>query len=225
MAKKPRKKPQTTLGKIWHFLWYEDSFASWIVNVIVIFLLIKFILYPGVGLIMGTQLPVVAVVSESMDHDYTKEKCSNTYDLCGQERTQKQKTDFDDFWNLCGDWYEDQGITKATFETFPLKKGFSKGDIIALRGKTPEKVDVGDVIVFASGKPYPIIHRVVEIQQTPQGYLFATKGDHNPSQITDAALNELAVQEEQLLGVAQARVPYLGWVKIALVELFDKDNC
>ena len=37
-------------------------------NVVLAFVLIKFIIYPGAGLIMGTRLPVVAVVSESMEH-------------------------------------------------------------------------------------------------------------------------------------------------------------
>ena len=65
---KHRKQPQTTWGKIWHFLWYEDSVASWLVNIVLAFVLIKFVLYPGLGLILGTQFPVVAVVSSSMEH-------------------------------------------------------------------------------------------------------------------------------------------------------------
>lgn len=36
--------------KIWYFLWYEDSVASWLVSILVAFVLIKFIIYPGLGL-------------------------------------------------------------------------------------------------------------------------------------------------------------------------------
>jgi len=57
------------LKKFWHFIWEEDSLASWIVNVILAFILIKFIVYPGLGFLLSTTHPVVAVVSGSMEHN------------------------------------------------------------------------------------------------------------------------------------------------------------
>ena len=64
-----KKKPKSFWGKVWYLIWYEDSVASWIVNVILAFLIIKFLIYPGLGLLFGTNLPIVAVVSESMQHE------------------------------------------------------------------------------------------------------------------------------------------------------------
>ena len=57
------------LKKFWHFIWEEDSLLSWIVNIIIAFILIKFIVYPGLGYLLATTHPVVAVVSESMEHN------------------------------------------------------------------------------------------------------------------------------------------------------------
>lgn len=227
---KKKKKPQSTLGKIWYFIWHDDSFLSWIVNLILAFVIIKFIVFPTLGGLLGTDLPVVAVVSESMEHGataiYSKQgsgecKFAN-YKLCTYYGPDKVEKNFDNYWQYCGDWYEEKGISREQFETFPLKNGFSKGDIIVLTGKEPEDIQIGDTIVFQAKKAYPIIHRVVQID----GEIFQTKGDHNPSQINDGLLNEYNIHQDQILGVAKARVPYLGWVKIGLVELLQgKSKC
>ena len=51
------------LEKIWKFLWKDDSVWSWIVSIILAFLIVKFAIYPFLGLILGTGFPIVAVVS------------------------------------------------------------------------------------------------------------------------------------------------------------------
>ena len=56
------------LRKVWKFIWEDDSALSWIVNVILAFVIVKFLIYPGLGLVLHTTHPVVAVVSGSMDH-------------------------------------------------------------------------------------------------------------------------------------------------------------
>ena len=63
---KEKSKPASTWGKVWYFIWHDDSVWSWIVNIILAFLLIKFIVYPGLGFLLETEYPVVAVVSGSM---------------------------------------------------------------------------------------------------------------------------------------------------------------
>jgi len=52
--------------RLWHFLWEEDSIWSWIANVIIAFVIIKFLLYPGLGFVLGTPAPIAAVFSGSM---------------------------------------------------------------------------------------------------------------------------------------------------------------
>jgi signal peptidase I len=197
-SNKSQPKPKNAWQKVWFFLWHEDSVLSWIVNILLAFLIIKFLIYPGIGLATGTKLPVVAVVSGSMEHGLP----------------------YDTWWSLHEAFYKNWDITKDTFKTYPFPNGFNKGDIIVLIGKKPQDIRVGDVIVYQSGKPYPIIHRVVEHDTLRQKY--QTKGDHNLGQITDATLNEQQVQYRQLIGKAVFKIPYLGYVKIWFVELLGK---
>lgn len=189
-----------TLKKIWHFIWEEDSLASWIVNIIIAFILIKFIVYPGLGFALGTTHPVVAVVSSSMEHDGSFEEWWNSNADCGYECTQ-------------GQLYESYSITKEEFKEYVFKNGFNKGDIMVL--VKPKDVEVGDVVVFWSGKKDPIIHRIVFIENG----LYQTKGDHNVKSISTLQLNEYDIKEEDLVGKALFRIPLLGYVKIWFVEL------
>ncbi len=186
-----------TLKKIWRFIWYDESIWSWLVNIILAFVIIKFLVYPGLGLIFGTQLPIVAVVSSSMEHDGS----------------------FDQWWESQKDFYENLGLSKEQFQAFQLKNGFNKGDIIFLLGKKPNEIDIGDVIVFRSGRPDPIIHRVVAITQENGKYYFRTKGDNNAASIQTFGLDETRIPEDVVLGRAMFKVPLLGWIKIGFVEL------
>ena len=113
--------------KTWWFIWESDSIWSWIVNIILAFVIIKFLVYPGLGFVMQTSHPIVAVVSGSMEHK-TVHPCmmrsgagclevnKEYYEMCGNIFEKKQKVDFDFFWETCGSWYEDNtDITKEEF--------------------------------------------------------------------------------------------------------------
>src|SRR3989338_9186340 len=192
-------KIKKTWKKIWHFIWEDNSVWSWIVNIIVAFVLIKFVVYPGLGLMLSTSHPVVAVVSDSMDH----------------------RTNFDEWWVRQEKFYNDYDITKEEFLSYGFKNGFNKGDIMILGGKSADKISVGEVIVFNSGKPDPIIHRVVRKWQDDGKYFFQTKGDANIASIKRSDLDETRVSEDQLIGVSLFKVPWLGWVKIMFVEAIN----
>jgi signal peptidase I len=195
------------LKKTWHFIWHSNSVWSWIVNIILAFVIIKFLLYPGLGLVMGTSHPIVAVVSGSMEHN----------------------GNFDEWWQgsaLCDDnscsqaeFYLQFGIDKENFLDYRFKNGFNKGDIIFLRGVDAEKIKQGDVLVFWAKRPDPIIHRVIDVMQEDSGYYFQTKGDHNMQSISSFDLDEARVSSEQVVGKALFRIPYLGWIKIGFVKL------
>lgn len=185
------------LKKVWHFIWEEDSFWSWILNIILAFLLIKFIVYPGLGLALGTTYPVVAIVSSSMEHS----------------------ENFDEWWQLQRNFYENYNISKEQFMDFKYRNGFNKGDIMILRGVKPENVKIGDVLVYKAGRADPIIHRVVNISNYDGIYIFQTKGDNNLYQIKSPWLDETNVPESAIIGKATLRIPFLGWIKIAFVEI------
>ena len=198
------------LQRAWRFIWHDDSIGSWIVNIILAFILIKFIIYPVLGLLLGTSFPLVAVVSPSMEHDAR----------------------FNDWWTSKGAWYEQRNITKEQFLEFPMHNGFNKGDIIILRQKSPKNIKIGEIIVFISHRDRPradpIIHRVVEKIETPNRIHFATKGDANERQINDCSdncLDETDIFDSQIVGVSWIRIPYLGWVKIAFASIISEPYC
>lgn len=206
------------LKKFWHFVWEDDSAASWIVNIILAFIIIRFLLYPGLSIAFGTSLPIVAVVSGSMEHKIVPSYYNLPPTICGKNFEEQKRVNFDAYWELCGEWYtSNTNITKEQFKTFPFKNGFNKADIMLLKSaKKPEKVKVGEVIVFqSSAASHPIIHRVVSIEQKEDGYHFATKGDHNSK--THAELAENDIHQSRYLGKAFLRVPYLGWIKVTAV--------
>ncbi|MBI2208300.1 signal peptidase I [Candidatus Woesearchaeota archaeon] len=193
-----KKEMEKNLKKVWHFIWEDNSIWSWIVNIILAFILIKFVVYPFLGLVLITSHPVVAVVSGSMEHN-------------GMELEQ--------WWEKNKDWYLKNGIDKAAFEQFSLKNGFNKGDIMILVGKDGRNIKIGDVIVFVEGGKDPIIHRVVKKAERKGTIYFQTKGDNNRDSIKTSQLDETNIAETEVIGKAAFRVPLLGYIKIGFVEI------
>ncbi len=181
------------LKKTWYFIWEDDSLLSWIVNIILAFILIKFIVYPGLGFLLSTSHPVVAVVSGSMEHN----------------------SNFDGWWQSHEQQYNLLNITKQDFLKYSFKNGFNKGDIMVLKGIKPENIRIGNVIVYSTGGKDPIIHRVVKKWDNEGVYSFQTKGDN----VAIVQKFEEDIKQEQLIGKALFRIPYLGYIKIWFVEL------
>jgi hypothetical protein len=195
------------LKKTWYFIWEDNSIWSWIVNIILAFVLIKFIVYPGLGFILSTSHPVVAVVSRSMEHN---------------------SMNFDKWWESNQDWYLENDITKKDFKEFYFKNGFNKGDIFVLKGKTCRDIENGEIVVFKSARPDPIIHRVIKQWEEDENCYLQTKGDNNLYSIRTADLDETKISEDRLIGKALWRIPYLGYIKIGFVcaiwEIQGKDS-
>ena len=197
-----KKKVKKVLKGIWYFIWEDNSILSWLVNVVLAFILIKFIVYPGLGLLLSTSHPIVAVVSESMEHNIN----------------------FNQWWDKNGQWYLKNGIEEEDFSQFSLKNGFNKGDIMVLIGKKPQDVNIGDVIVFRNSRPDPIIHRVVKKWKDNSDYFFQTKGDNNRESIKNGSIDETNINQNQIIGKALFKIPILGYVKIWFVEILKLLN-
>ncbi|MBS1266645.1 MAG: hypothetical protein MAG795_00613 [Candidatus Woesearchaeota archaeon] len=191
------------IAKAWDFIWNDDSFLSWVLSIILAFIIIKYGVYPALGFVLGTDFPIVAVVSESMEHN----------------------GNFEQWWDQSGDWYLQNNITKQEFSSYSFRRGFNKGDIIVLVGAPPEKTQIGDVLVFISHptrpKSDPIIHRVVGKNQAN---ILKTKGDNNQNMINECyddgyCVDETRIESSRLLGKAVFRIPLLGYIKIWAVQL------
>jgi hypothetical protein len=214
------------IKKSWNWVWHSDSIFSWIVALLLIFIFIKLIFFPVLSLIMGTSLPLAGIESSSMDHQIVKDGISRL-SLCDEVYTKEDKEhiNFNEYWEVCGNWYEsNKNITKEEFSDFWLKNGFRKGDIIIVWGRFTPKV--GDVIIFKPGAgsmaPRPIIHRIVDIDENN---IIQTKGDHNEGQLTGSnnayRTDETNIHEDQVIGKAIIKIPYLGWLKIWFVDLIN----
>jgi signal peptidase I len=187
----------------WNFL-KADTWQSWLVSLILIIIFIRLILFPGLAIVTGSPLPLVVVESCSMYHG----------------------TNFENWWDANGAWYNASDINKSTFEKFKFRDGLNKGDIIFVTnpGGLPK---LGETIIFKpnlkSTAINPIIHRVVD--RAP----LQTKGDNNDNQLIPGNnlqnVDETRIEfKEQVLGKATFKIPALGWVKLIFFEAARPEN-
>lgn len=158
------------------------------------------------GAALGTSIPLVAVLSGSMDHGLTPDE--ETVYPCGK-RVPSYMENFDSWWTLCDYTYEKFNITKDQFRSFEFSDGFKRGDIPVIQRFDSYKV--GDIVVFnIPSQNVPIIHRIVAVNEG--GGSYQTKGDHNPGQ----NVYEMRVGESQIRGKVVLVIPYLGYLRVLL---------
>ncbi|MEM1988473.1 MAG: signal peptidase I [Candidatus Woesearchaeota archaeon] len=213
MNKKQRsekdKRSETFLSKIkdfWKWLNESDSWLATVLWIIIFYIMIRYLIYPVLGFFLGTPYPIVAIVSGSMEH----------------------RGSFDEWWNrktilgyTQGMWYELNNITKEMFLSFHFKNGLNKGDVLILRGKKAEDINVGDVIVFSTPSGKAVIHRCVKKWEKDGKIYFQTKGDANPGVGRNDAIKEDEISQDRLIGVAWIRIPWLGYPKAWLEDLIN----
>lgn len=90
---------------------------------------------------------------------------------------------------------------------------YNKGDAVFYEDYDGEPIKVGDVLVFMKGTSR-LIHRVVEIEHVNGQTRYYTKGDANESK--DSGY----ITAESIIGVANVKIPYFGYLTIWLKELF-----
>lgn len=181
----------------------KDSLLSTLVFLVIAFVFIKWIFFPGLSLVLHTQYPIVAVISGSMEHDELFDAWWTSNAFCGNR------------WCSQSEFYGAFNISRDDFFSYPFNSGFNKGDIMLVTGWT--EISTGDVIVFEGSQAYPIIHRALVVTPTH----LQTKGDNNERQITFNSFDETHVPRETVYGEAIIRVPYLGYVKIWFVNLLQ----
>ncbi|MCL5730471.1 MAG: signal peptidase I [Candidatus Pacearchaeota archaeon] len=192
--------------RFWYLLWKDNSIKGWILSIVVIFVVIKFVFFPLLNLITGTPLPIAIVESCSMYHQ--GDIFSN----------------FNSWWQRHDAKYSSIGISEQNFSHFSLSNGFSKGDVIFIVGADPNKLKIGDVIVFSSGtENTPVIHRIINITEVNGTRVFTTMGDNNNailmSNNNQGQVDERAIYPNQIVGKAVFRIaPYIGWIKLVFFD-------
>jgi len=201
----------------------EDSLRGYIVSIILIVIVIKLLVLPGLGLILGnTSYPIVSVVSNSMEH-----KPNQNDEMCNQFVLKSEyKNSFENWWDICGDFYpNNHNISKQEFELFPMKNGFNIGDAMIVYKKDPEDIEKGDILIFMMTIQQnnkiiqkPVIHRVIDIKQENNEFLYTTKGDWNFA----SDYREKDISYDQVQGVAIIKIPFLGYPKYLLSKLLGQ---
>jgi signal peptidase I len=170
-----------------HKIWKKLN-EGWVGTIfqIILGILIAYLTYKFLGLLLNTPTPLVAVVSTSMQHE-------------NEEITHYA-------------WLESKfGYNRSYVNSWPIAKGFSKGDMPIVVGS--KNYEIGDVIVYKVNRiPHPIIHRIVAINEDGS---YQTKGDNNLSQLT----YEYKVIKSQIYGKVMFVIPKLGWFKILVSEI------
>ena len=185
------------LKKFWHLLWKDNGFKGWLFSIVFLFVFIKFIFFPFLSLVTGTSLPLAIVESCSMYHK------GNLF------------SDFDNWWDRQENKYPEFVINKLDFKDFPMQNGFNKGDILLIVKADPEKLEVGDIVIFNVNQRNPVIHRIVNIKEINDQKVFSTLGDNNRGQLNF----EEEITENQLVGKASLKLaPYFGWIKLIFYE-------
>jgi signal peptidase I len=188
--------------RFWNFL-KEDSWPSFIVSLVLAFVIIKFIFFPLLSFATGTQLPLVIVESCSMYHSGNFQQIFDRQAVCPNGQSCSETELYGQF-----------NISLNDTQNWGFKNGINKGDIIFV--VSPKKLKVGDVAIFLAGTTNPIIHRVISIDPTK----ITTKGDNNLG-LLDVEQN---VNRDNVLGKAAFRIPYLGWFKLIFFDYSKPQN-
>jgi signal peptidase I len=189
----PEEAPKPNLfQKIWHFLWNEESVISYVVFIAVAFIVLKFLVFPAVLMVTGYS-DIAAVVSESMYHGGSQINYS------------------------FNDWLEFNGYNMSKVSEWPFQDGLNVGDVILVKKVPAEQIKTGDIVLFYAPQGQ-IIHRVIKTRQVDNSTFYTTKGDANVASLTV----EKDIPYNEIKGKLIAKVPYLGYPKVALTYILPR---
>ncbi len=112
-------------------------------------------------------------------------------------------------------------VAVSTGSMLPIYNGFQdgettemypfRGDILLVRKVPISSLDVGDVIVFDTTIPDPVVHRIVAKWQNNSIFYFKTNGDNN-----NGLVDSWVVEGEDVIGKVVIRIPHIGWFLLVL---------
>jgi signal peptidase len=103
------------------------------------------------------------------------------------------------------------GVTPYLVSGPSMKPGLGPGDLVISKEVDVDTIEIGDIIRYSGANGY-IIHRVVNIEDTPEGLVFTTKGDNNNTE-------DPPVEASRIDGKVILDVPYVGWLPIKIKDL------
>lgn len=109
------------------------------------------------------------------------------------------------------------GLERYVITGGSMSGSIERGDLIFSEARPVSELAVGDVITYLPpagfGLTELVTHRILEVEQSPEGPLFRTQGDANASADPWQFRLDAPTQAVQI-----ATVPALGWVFITLAD-------
>ena len=166
--------------------------------------------WPVVAFI-GTLTPVVTLLIVRNMHDST--------DRASDEDAE---SGISPFWTFAATaivaliWFNTGmfGVRPSVVVGHSMSPTFETGDLVITREVDPEDLEVGDIIRFR-GESLAIMHRIIEIEDTPRGPVFITQGDSN-------SLPDSPVLAAQIEGEIIVTIPKLGWVPLVIGDILGE---
>ena len=214
----------------------NSQVVAWAVYLVFAFLF-AFILYTGLGLLLGTASPMVIVVSGSMEPFFYRGDVillvgASPDQIRVQEITLKRTT-LDKIRSR--DYVESHCFGEPFRELLPCDSylallaqrkisdtDFAVKELRFADGQTLRLDKEGDVLVyFSEALQQPIIHRAVAKLKAGDGVYFLTKGDsvHNPLIDQETHIIQSALPAREVQGKMVFKIPLLGYVKLLLFDV------
>lgn len=98
---------------------------------------------------------------------------------------------------------------------------FNRGDVCIIKKvidyRQIRNLKEGDIIEYQLNNIF-VLHRIIDIKETTNGYRYETKGDNNKES------DLLPVEEEQVVGIVKYVIPYLGYPSVWFSEWIHKNK-
>ena len=104
------------------------------------------------------------------------------------------------------------GVRPFLVNGISMQPAYESGDIALVRSVDPATLEVGDVIKFSTGT-VPVIHRIVAIDELPEGTMIRTQGDN-----VDRA--DPPIRPDQVEGKVVFLLPEIGKIVFWLDGVF-----
>lgn len=214
----------------------EHELKAWVVYIVFAFIF-AFIIYSLFGFLLGTDSPMVIVVSNSMIPNLYR---GDVIVMQGvpEEYIFVQESELDYFsldgmpmgyyaYTMCSKNGSEQlkncksFITEAVLGDDVSISSFSTRKIVLANNDEIDIDQTGDIVVYDSDlQNRPIIHRVVAKIRVKDGVYLFTKGDSefNPLIDQQAGIASSAINVKDIKGKAILRIPLIGYIKLLLVD-------
>lgn len=218
---------------------HEWQLRRWLIELLTAFVS-AFLLYTLIGWVLGTAMPLVIVVSGSMEPIMHRgdvvllQGIRNGSDVKVQEATINENIAGRGFWDFgSANYFPDYGLPSSLNNCVQHQ---SRGVYsVTLDGKEYRFRTDGDILVYFSQfpgrNPEPIIHRAVLLIHAKDGDYFLTKGDSKFNPLFDQDCGKLIgsipecscitlypIPVKQVQGKAVGWIPLVGYVKLVLVD-------